>query len=217
MAQKLTTPRERSRSHSSGSQARATLGREDWIRAAQKELISGGINAVKVERLARKLRVTRGSFYWHFTSHGDLLGELLKSWEKTNTEPFERALTKNGAPHGMKEFMAIIHLWIDETDYSPPFDTAVRDWARTSREAATAVRRADERRVAVLHRIFLDIGFADPEALIRARVTYFHQVGYYALAIRDDQETRRKLVPLYCQVLLGSSEALVRAAFASAP
>jgi AcrR family transcriptional regulator len=206
-------PAGRPKKRKSAPVSRETLGREDWILAAQKELISGGINAVKVERLARRLRVTRGSFYWHFTGHGDLLRELLKSWERTNTEPFERALTGNGAPHGMKEFIAVIHLWIDETDYSPPFDTAVRDWARTSREAAAAVRSADERRIAVLHRIFLDIGFADPEALIRARVTYFHQVGYYALAIREDQETRRKLVPLYCQVLLGSSEELVQTAF----
>jgi AcrR family transcriptional regulator len=213
MAHNSKTPAGRPKKRKSAPVSRETLGREDWILAAQKELISGGINAVKVERLARRLRVTRGSFYWHFTSHGDLLRELLKSWERTNTEPFERALTGNGAPHGMKEFIAVIHLWIDETDYSPPFDTAVRDWARTSREAAAAVRSADERRIAVLHRIFLDIGFADPEALIRARVTYFHQVGYYALAIREDEETRRKLVPLYCQVLLGSSEELVQTAF----
>jgi AcrR family transcriptional regulator len=217
MSQKPKTPAGRPKRRPSPPASRATLGREDWILAAQTELISGGINAVKVERLARRLRVTRGSFYWHFTSHGDLLRELLKSWERTNTEPFERALTENGAPHGMKEFIAVIHLWIDETDYSPPFDTAVRDWARTSREAAAAVRRADERRIAVLHRIFRDIGFADPEALIRARVTYFHQVGYYALAIREDPDTRRKLVPLYCQILLGSSEELVQTAFTAAP
>jgi AcrR family transcriptional regulator len=218
MAQNPKTPGGRPKKRISPPTLRETLGRKDWIAAAQKELITGGINAVKVERLARRLRVTRGSFYWHFSSHGDLLRELLKSWEKTNTEPFERALTENGgAPHGMKEFIAIIRLWIDETDYSPPFDTAVRDWARTSREAAAAVRSADERRIAVLHRIFRDIGFADPEALIRARVTYFHQVGYYALAIREDQEIRRKLVPLYCQVLLGSSEELVQSAFTAPP
>jgi hypothetical protein len=32
---------------------RETLGREDWILAAQKEPISGGINPVRVERLER--------------------------------------------------------------------------------------------------------------------------------------------------------------------
>src|SRR5579863_5677371 len=87
-----------------GGKARQSLGREDWIAAARAELIAAGVNAVKVGRLARRLRVTRGSFYWHFKSHEDLLHELLRSWEKTNTEPFERALTQSGAPQGIREF-----------------------------------------------------------------------------------------------------------------
>jgi AcrR family transcriptional regulator len=213
MAQRKSTARKPRASRSSGAAARQSLGREDWIAAARAELITAGINSVNVERLARRLRVTRGSFYWHFKSHKDLLRELLESWEQTNTGPFERALTENGAPNGVKEFLTIINLWVEETDYSPAFDTAVRDWARTSPEVATAVRRVDERRIEVLHRVFLDMGFVDPEALIRARVAYFHQVGYYALQIRDEPEIRRTLVPLYCQVLLGSSQELIRAAF----
>jgi AcrR family transcriptional regulator len=194
---------------------RQALSRTDWLAVARTELISGGIGAVKVKQLARRLRVTRGSFYWHFTSHADLLRELLKSWEKVNTDPFERVLRGEGAQDGVRQFVAIIQLWADEKDYSPAFDTAVRDWARTSKEAALAVRRADERRIEVLRQIFLAIGFPEAEALIRARVAYFHQVGYYALQIRDDPDTRRQLIPLYCQVLLGTANEHVVTAFPS--
>jgi aspartate/tyrosine/aromatic aminotransferase len=126
-------------------------------------------------------------------------------------------LSGNGAQDGIQQFIEIIHLWADEKDYIPAFDTAVRDWARTSKEAAQAVRRADERRIEVLRRIFLSIGFPETEALIRARVAYFHQVGYYALEIRDDPDTRKHLIPLYCQVLLGTSNEVVTAAFAPKP
>jgi AcrR family transcriptional regulator len=192
------------------------LGREDWITAARTELIAAGVNAVKVDRLARLLRVTRGSFYWHFKSHAELLRELLKSWEQTNTGPFERVLTNDGTPHGIKEFLAIIKLWVDEKDYSPAFDTAVRDWARTSREAAAAVHRADERRIEILHRVFIDMGVVDPEALIRARITYFHQVGYYTLGFQEEREQRLALVPFYAQILLGRPSELIDAAFAPA-
>jgi hypothetical protein len=65
------------------------------------------------------------------------------------------------------------------------------------------VRRVDGRRIGVLHKIFIDLGFGDPEALVRARVAYFHQVGYYALAITQDRESRLALVPIYVQVLTG--------------
>jgi AcrR family transcriptional regulator len=160
--------------------------------------------------------MTRGSFYWHFKSHADLVRELLTVWERTNTEPFERVLTNGDTPHGIKEFLGIINLWVEEQDYSPAFDTAVRDWARTSPEAARAVRRADDRRIAVLHRIFLDIGYVDPEALVRARVTYFHQVGYYTLRLPEDAQRRRALVPIYARILTGKSDELIDIAFGPA-
>jgi AcrR family transcriptional regulator len=208
---KSVTTRRRSR-----RDARQPLGPEDWLDAARAELIAAGISAVKVGRLARRLRVTRGSFYWHFTSHGHLLRELLTSWERVNTDPFERVLSRNGAPHGVKEFLAICNLWLEEKDYSPAFDTAVRDWARTSSEADAAVRRADERRINILRRVFLDMGYIDPQALVRARVAYFHQVGYYTLKIREDRETRLELLPTYMEVLLGISAEALRAATAEA-
>ncbi|MEL7090070.1 MAG: TetR family transcriptional regulator, partial [Planctomycetota bacterium] len=36
-------------------------------------LISGGVEAVRIMRLATALSVTRGSFYWHFEDRDDLL------------------------------------------------------------------------------------------------------------------------------------------------
>jgi AcrR family transcriptional regulator len=184
---------------------RALLRREDWVAAARAELITSGVSAVTVARLARRLKVTRGSFYWHFKSHGELLRALLKLWEETNTGSFERALTRTNGGDGFTEFLAIVNLLLAEKDYSPAFDLAVRDWARTSKEAANAVRRADERRMNVLHRIFLDMRFSDPEALVRARITYFQQIGYYTLGIHEEPEARRKLLPHYLRVLVGKS------------
>ena len=44
-----------------------SLGKSDWLRAARLALLHGGVEAVRVERLARDLHVTKGSFYWHFS------------------------------------------------------------------------------------------------------------------------------------------------------
>jgi hypothetical protein len=49
----------------------------------------------------------------------------------------------------------------------------------------------------------LDLGYDPQEAEIRARITYFHQVGYYALGLKESDRTRRKLAPIYTRVLLG--------------
>ena len=47
------------------------------------------------------------------------------------------------------------------------------------------------------------MGYHGLEALMRARITYYHQVGYYALGVRESRKTRRQLLPYYAKVLTG--------------
>ncbi len=178
------------------------LGREAWIRAGRAALIREGITGVEINRLARTLRVTRGGFYWFFPSRKRLLDELLKDWEETNTTAFE-AVIQDPGHNGIEEFNALVDMWVSERDYSPAWDASIRGWARTSAKVASAVARVDERRIAVLKRIFLDMGCPEIEAFVRARVTYFHQVGYYTLGVEEPPELRRTLLPHYVTVLTG--------------
>ena len=92
---------------------------------------------------------------------------------------------------------------MDEKDYEPKWDGAVRDWARTSATVLKAVRAVDQQRIRVLEKIFLNMGYRGLEALIRARITYYHQVGYYALGVREPRRVRRRLLPYYARVLTG--------------
>src|SRR5664279_4441164 len=56
------------------------LGAEDWVQAGLRTLARRGVSNVRVERLARDLKVTKGSFYWHFTDRDALLDAMLSSW-----------------------------------------------------------------------------------------------------------------------------------------
>lgn len=157
---------------------------------------------MEINKLARRLGVSRGGFYWFFKSREQLLKELLNYWVDTSTALFERILESHGRD-GMREYRALIDLWIDENEYDPKWDGAVRDWARTSPAVLKAVKAVDEKRIAVLEQIFLDLGYKGMDAHIRARVTYYHQVGYYALGVHEAHRERRKLVPFYSKVLIG--------------
>ena len=183
--------------------SRELLSEGDWVGAARRALIRAGIGAVKVERLADELGVTRGSFYWHFASRDALLDALVRDWEETNTAPILDAVAEAG-PDGHAQFTALVRVWIEETAFNPAYDAALRDWARHSREVAQAVRRVDARRITLLERIFRRLGYGDDAALVRARVTYFHQVGYYALEIHESKARRFELLPLYYEILSGA-------------
>lgn len=58
------------------------LSREDWLDAAFKAVVEGGFDNARVLVIANALGVTRGSFYWHFTDHADLIAALLARWRE---------------------------------------------------------------------------------------------------------------------------------------
>lgn len=181
---------------------RRTLGREDWIAAARKALEKRGIAEVKIDRLARQLKVTRGSFYFHFTSLKDLHDALMDEWRRANCAPFQAMVGKH-AEDGVQMFSDIVHAWVDEKPFSPKLDLAVRDWSRTSRTIAKEVDAIDELRISLLVQAFLKIGYDEKESTVRARITYFHQIGQYALSFKEDPDVRRSYQPLFGDVLLG--------------
>lgn len=183
------------------SRASDTLERDDWVAAARAMLIRDGAAAVKVERVATALNVTRGGFYWRFRDHADLMDALLKDWRVTNSRTMLAAINGPGAP--AERIKALMEVWVEEIGYDPAYDLAVRAWSTISKKVARVVRAVDEDRIEALHRLFLDAGYGDMEAVIRARVFYYHQVGYYAIGVKERKAKRREYLKFYYKVLTG--------------
>jgi AcrR family transcriptional regulator len=178
------------------------LGREVWLETARRALIEEGTAGVEINKLAKRLGVSRGGFYWFFKDRAQLLDDLLSFWVQTSTVLFE-AILQGPSRDGMEEYLALTRLWIDEQEYDPKWDGAVRDWARTSEAVRKVVQAVDRKRIAVLEQIFHDMGYRGKEANIRARVMYYHQVGYYAMGVQESQKERHALTPYYQKVLTG--------------
>jgi len=66
------------------------LSRDDWLDAAFDAVVEGGFDAVRVLVIADALGVTRGSFYWHFTDHADLVGSLVERWYRDEIDEVRR-------------------------------------------------------------------------------------------------------------------------------
>ncbi len=179
----------------------AKLSTRAWLEAARAMLIRDGIHAVKIDRLARECGVTRGGFYWRFASHAELLAALLDDWRETNTAPMLAALDGPGDPD--TRFARLARLWVDEQGFSSAYDAAIREWARGDATVRAVVKTVDDERIGALCRLFLDYGYDADEALVRARITYYHQIGYYALDAQRDDVRRTDLTPLYIKALTG--------------
>ena len=180
------------------------LQQRDWVIAARKLLIRRGIANVKVEPLAQAMAVTTGSFYWHFAGRQALLDALLKNWYDTNTAPLYQAV-KMAGPDPRRQYLAFFGVWVLERDFDPRYDQAIRDWARTSKRVADLLREVDDARIKLLLGIFENFGYSGLHAEMRARVTYYHQVGYYAMHVKELRERRLELAPFYAEILTGYS------------
>lgn len=179
------------------------LSQTDWIMAARDALINGGVHAVKVDLISSRLKITRGSFYWHFKSRAELLGALLELWESQNTKPFEE-VAQRADMDAVQKFADMVRLWLEEKDFDPAFDSAVRDWARSDPSVAKRIASIDTFRMSLLEKVFREMGYEGKEAMVRARVTYYHQIGYYALDVHESKKRRRELLPYYIEILMGS-------------
>lgn len=191
-----TTPPPRSHPDDGGRRS-GPQDRESWLGAALAVLVADGIDAVHITRLARRLGITRGSFYWHFRDRDDLLAAMLASWQRRNTGVMLDALAgATGITDGLLRLFAV---WVDHQMFDPALDQAIRDWGRRVPAVHDAVAAEDDSRVAAITDFFRRHGYGDPEAFVRARVLYFTQVTFHALAI-DRQETlpdRLALLPAY--------------------
>jgi AcrR family transcriptional regulator len=155
-----------------------------------------------VLNLSERLGVSRSSFYWYFKNRDELLDALLDRWDRLNTRSIvsqadESAGTVNEA------VCNVFRCWVNPAIFSPRLDFAVREWARRSDNVRKALDRSDRVRTEALKGLFVRFGYDDEDALVRARVLYYMQIGYYALDLNEPIEARLNLTPHYLKTFTG--------------
>lgn len=174
---------------------RKQLQRFDWLLKALEIFIDEGIEAVRITRLAQALEVTRGSFYWHFSNREDLIDALVEYWKSHNTSAIVDAV--EGVESLSEGIFRFFETCLDTKLFDPRLDLAIREWARRSEDIRQRLDEADQQRVSALTRFFQRFDYPMPEAFIRARVIYFAQIGFYALDVRENLETRLAYTEAY--------------------
>lgn len=155
----------------------ARLGRRDWQRAALEALIEDGIAAVTVPRLAERLGVTKGSFYWHFKSVDELLGASLGDWERIFTD--ERLAAFAHLP-ARRRFDA----WMREVERDHPAQRLHLAIAAAASHPVigSAFSRVAAKRIAFIAGTLRDLGDTVRTAEARAVAAYAAYLGLLQLA-----------------------------------
>lgn len=149
--------------------ARSKVEDHKWVQAAQKVLAKQGIEAVRIERLAKQLGISRGSFYWHFRDRDALLARILEEWRVNSTlsiiEHLEAAIT---TPLSRLRSLIAIAFRRTDRDLGLATELAIRQWGRSDERARRALEEVDRLRLRYFAKLFEEMGFAPEAARSRA-------------------------------------------------
>jgi AcrR family transcriptional regulator len=163
----------------------ARLSAADWEAAALSALGEGGLASVAVEPLARRLGVTKGSFYWHFKDRDALLRAALGRWEADYTERVIEALAGIVDPRER-----LVRLLSDVTMATKgPFRIHAALGAATGEPAVrAALARVSRRRLGYLEDCYEALGLSRRAARRRALLAYAAYIGLIHVRLEAPEE-----------------------------
>lgn len=158
---------------------------QDWIKAAFRTLAREGVGSIKAETLAKTLKATKGSFYWHFKDVPSFRHEMLALWEADATADIIQQVNATAAP-GPNRLQLLTHTvsaMNAQNDYGGlRAEPAIRDWARNDGVVSKALERVDKRRIAYVAKLFVECGFDVQQAKFKADIFYSGFVGFQTIA-----------------------------------
>ncbi|MBJ6982450.1 MULTISPECIES: TetR/AcrR family transcriptional regulator [unclassified Luteimonas] len=162
---------------------RTRLSADDWAEAALDMIAEQGVSAVAVEPLARRLGVTKGSFYWHFPSRDALLQAALERWEAVEQEDVFGKL--EAVPDPRARLRALFQLVAHEFKSHVVYSALLKSLDHPA--VQPVINRVSARRLEYLTASFRQTGLGRNEARHRARLTYAAYVGFLQLNLQLQQ------------------------------
>ncbi len=156
------------------------LSAQDWELAALELMAEEGVAAVAVESLARRLGVTKGSFYWHFSQRDALIEAALKRWEENDTHNLVARVESIENPR--KRLRELFRLTSREMRSHKIYAALLR--ASDHPVVAPVMDRVSQERMLYLARVFEQAGMDSIAANHRARLAYSAYIGLLQLTLQ---------------------------------
>lgn len=181
----------------------AAKGSQDvWLDAAFELLLESGVDSVRILSLAKRLKLSRTSFYWFFKDREALLEALIARWREKNTQGLVHQ-TEAYAENIVEAMLNVFDCWLDSKLFDSPLEFAMRSWALQSASIVSEIDAADAARIEALARMFQRYGYDPLAANVRGRTIYLTQIGYISMKTQEPLEVRMQRIPAYVEIFTG--------------
>lgn len=182
------------------------LSRDDWVDAGLAAITRHGIEGVRVEPIAKALKVTKGSFYWHFKDREELCDAILERWRRQNTIEIIDYLSD--VTDARERLRRLIRMPFETSTLVDPMrlSLGLLLWARNEPRVERVLAEIDELRVRMIAQMLIAIGIPESEAMARSVLTY----SYMHVAMTLVESSDRVLQDQCEAILFGGSPAGVK-------
>ncbi|WP_160116460.1 TetR/AcrR family transcriptional regulator [Ruegeria sp. AU67] len=182
--------------------ARSTgrVSKRDWLEKALEVFVLGGIEAVRVNDLARKLDVAKSGFYWHFRDRAELLEAMKHYW----VDEFSRQLIEgtHSQDSTLRDRLISLVKAIRSKE-SGKLDLAFTAWAQTDPSIQALVDQVRDIRVAFIKELLSETGFSDAEVISRARIFVVYVSWSEVMFDHDDDGLVGEELDIVLDILIG--------------
>lgn len=154
------------------------LTKERWLEEGLAVFRSEGLAGLAAERMAKRLGVSRGSFYWHFSNMLEFEGAVLGAWEEQWTT---RIVTASEAgDHTPRE--RLYNLIKQTGGRDAQIYASAKKLANGNAALTELMDRVDGRRIELVASILRSGGVEDDVSIVRARIIYAWAIGHMIIS-----------------------------------
>lgn len=179
-----------------------TIQKRDWLEAGIALLSQKGADGVRLDVLCRMLKVTKGSFYWHFENRDAFIDAIFDYWKDRYTIHMASVVTAKTTSPADRIRQLFFESKQGIVDFS--VELAVRHWARNDRRLVQLVIDVDALRLEFLEKLFVEMGKSRDEAAARASLFYSLILGDAAIFRKEAKAARARRIARSIDILLGA-------------
>ncbi|MFD0798240.1 TetR/AcrR family transcriptional regulator [Maribacter chungangensis] len=152
--------------------------KEDWIKLGYRQFSDKGISGIVIESMAKKLKVNKSSFYWHFSTKKAFIQSIINFWEIESTSKIISLVRNNVNPRSrFEKLIELSFLKDNEMD----FFFYLKKYARSNKSIADKIEELDKQRIDFTADTLCQLGYPKSEARVKSNIFYKYLIGYHEM------------------------------------
>lgn len=160
--------------------------KEDWIKLGYKQFSEKGISGIVIESMAKKLKVNKSSFYWHFKTKTAFIQSIIKFWETESTSKIISLVQNEISPIDRLERLIELS-FLKDNDID--FFFYLKKYAKSNKDLANRMDELDNQRLEFTANILMELGYSKSDSIIKSSIFYKYLIGYHEMIRYKEQQS----------------------------